>query len=116
MPKDTMEVTLGNTKFLIVDLTQPLRLDIEVYQGDPKPTRKVFSDINETGWQHYIHEIGDHNFQPHGDGPNHQDKESQDKGIDSFGIEYFFNKAILIDLSSSPQVNDFDGIKYLVKV
>jgi len=116
MPKDTMEVTLGDRKFLVIDLTQPLRLDVEVYPGDPKPTRKIFSDIHETGWQHYTHEIGDHNFQPHGDGPNHQNKEAQDRGIDSFGIEYLFNKAILIDLSSLSEVQDFGGISYLVEV
>ncbi|GAF97417.1 unnamed protein product, partial [marine sediment metagenome] len=109
------EIMLGNTKYLVIDLTQPLRLDVEVYPNDPKPEREVFSDI-KTGYEHYIHKIGDHNFQPHGDAPKHQNPELKDKGIEIFGLEHCFNKACLIDLSNSQEAKDFNGIKYLVNV
>ena len=109
------EIKLGNPKFLVIDLTQPLSLDVEVYPNDPKPEREVFSDI-KTGYEHYIHKIGDHNFQPHGDAPNHQNPELKDRGIEVFGLDYCFNKACLIDLSDSQEAKDFDGIKYLVEV
>ena len=92
-------IQLGGHTFLVVDLTKPLTLDQEVYPGDPKPSRKVFSDIFETGWHHYIHEIGDHHFQPHGDAPNHQNPELIDKGFEVFDLDWFFNPAFMIDLS-----------------
>lgn len=110
------ELMLNNIKYLIIDLTQPLNLDMEVYPGDPKPKRKVFSDMEETGWHHYIHELGDHNFQPHGDAPNHQNPDLKDKGFEVFDIEYCFNLACLIDLSNSSDSGEINGIKYLVKV
>lgn len=116
MSEKRKEIVLGNRKYLVVDLTQPLRLDVEVYPGDPKPQRKVFTDIGQTGWHHYIHEIGDHNFQPHGDGPNHQNPDLQHKGSEVFGLDYFFNSACLIDLSKSAQAAQYSGETYLVEV
>lgn len=109
-------VSLGGTKFLVVSLAEPLREDTEVYPGDPKPAKEIFSDINKTGCNHYIYKIGDHNFHPHGDAPNHQNFDLQGKGFESFGIGYFFNSACLIDLSNSHGAEEFGGIKYLVKV
>ncbi len=116
MSANKKEIRLGNTNYLVIDLTQPLGLNVEVYPGDPEPKRKVFSDIQKTGWHHYIHEIGDHNFQPHGDAPNHQNPELQNEGIEIFGLDYCFNSACLIDLSNSPEAKKFDGINYLVEV
>jgi len=110
------KIQLRNINYLVIDLTQPLKLDVEVYPNDPKPGREIFSDINKTGCHHFVHKIGDHNFQPHADAPNHQNLDLQNKGIESFGFEYYFNKACLIDLSNSPEAQEFDGIKYLVEV
>ncbi len=116
MANGMLEIMLGRNRYLAIDLTQLLRLNVEVYPGDPKPERKEFSNIGKTGWQHFIHSIGDHNFQPHADAPNHQNLELQNKGIESFGLKYFFNKAILIDLSNAAESQDFDGIRYLREV
>ena len=116
MVKDMLEIMLGGNRYLAIDLTQPLKLNVEVYPGDPKPERREFSNIRKTGWQHFVHSIGDHNFQPHADAPNHQNLKLQDKGIESFGLKYCFNRAILIDLSNDAGAQDFDGIRYLIEV
>lgn len=109
-------IKLGKCDFLVIDLMQPLSLDQEVYPGDPKPKRSVFTDIEETGWHHYIHELGDHHFQPHGDAPNHQNPELIDKGFDIFGLDYCFNPAFLIDLSESVKSKEFNGIQFLTEI
>src|SRR3989338_2437677 len=101
------EIILSNAKFLAIDLTQPLKESTEVYPGDPKPVKEVLSDIHKTGYEHYIYKISSHNFHPHADAPKHHTIELQNKGAESFGLEYCFNSAFLIDLS-----ND----KYLVEV
>ncbi len=110
------KIKLGDKEFFVIDLTHPLSLDQEVYPGDPKPKRKVFSDIHETGWHHYIHELGDHHFQPHGDAPNHQNPDSMDKGFEVFNLDYCFNPALLIDLSESINAEVVDGIRFLKEI
>jgi kynurenine formamidase len=109
-------IRLGSNEFLVIDLNNPLKLDQEVYPGDPKPIRKVFTDIQETGWHHYIHEISDHHFQPHGDAPNHQNPELIDRGFEIFGLDYCFNPAFLIDFSTSPKAQNVDGIPFQVEI
>ena len=109
-------IKLGGKEFLVVDLTNPLSLDQEVYPGDPKPIRKVFTDIHETGWHHYIHELGDHHFQPHGDAPNHQNPDLLDKGFEIFDLDYCFNPAFLIDLSDSEKSCEINGIRFLTEI
>lgn len=109
-------IKLGNHKYLVVNLTEPLTEEIEVYPGDPKPEKKVFSDINKTGYQHHTYRIGDHNFHPHGDAPKHQNPEMQDKGFEIFGLDFCFNPACLVDLSGVPEAKEINGIKYLIKV
>ncbi len=110
------KIQLGSREYLVIDLTQPLTLDTEVFPGDPKPQREIFCEIGKTGYQHYIHKIGDHNFQPHADAPNHQNPELTGKGMEIFGLEYYFNKAILIDLSGADGAREIEGIKYLVNI
>jgi len=110
------KIKLGDNEFLVIDLTQPLRLSQEVYPGDPKPVRKVFTDITETGWHHYIHEIGDHHFQPHGDAPNHQNPELIDRGVEVFDLDYCFNPAFMIDLSESKATIEKKGVQFLVEI
>lgn len=110
------EVQLGKHKYLVIDLTEPLKEETEVYPGDPKPEKEIFSDITKTGWQHHIYKIGDHNFHPHGDAPKHQNPEMQDKGFEIFGLDFCFNSACLVDLSDAQDAQEIDGIKYLIKV
>lgn len=115
MSVNKKEIKLGNTKYLVIDLTEPLKEGTEVYPGDPKLEKEVFSDIHKTGCQHHIYKLSDHHFHPHGDALNHQNMDS-DKGFESFGLEYCFNSACLIDLSDSQEAREFEGIKYLVEV
>jgi kynurenine formamidase len=108
-------INIGDSKFLIIELTKTLKLDIEVFPGDPKPKRMLYSDIKK-GWHHYIHCIGDHLFQPHADAPNHQNPELQNKGIECFDLDYSFNEACLLDVSKSKESKEFDGIQYTIEI
>lgn len=124
MSKDTMEVRLKGTGFLVVNLSHPMMLSTEVYPGDPKITRRVFSEIDETGYHHLVHEVGDHNFHPHADAPSHQNPELKDKGIEYWGMEHFFNNAMMIDLAPEDSLpvkeldcmKTSDGMSYRLKV
>lgn len=109
------QIMLGGNNYLIIDLTQPLRLDTEVYPGDPKLEKIIFSEISKNGYEHHIYKIGDHNFHPHGDAPNHQNPEIQD-GFEYFDINYCFNSAFIIDLSNNDDATTKDDIKYLQEV
>ena len=111
-----IRIKLGNSDYLVVDLTEPLREDVEVYPGDPKPKKQVFSDIRKTGFQHHVYCLSDHCFHPHGDAPSHQNKELRHKGFESYGIEFCFNPACLIDLSNSKAAKNSNGIKYLLEI
>jgi len=110
------KIKLGSQNFLVIDLTLPLSLDQEVYPGDSKPLRKIFTSMEETGIQHYIHEIGDHHFHPHGDAPNHQNPDRMDQGIEVFDIDYSFNPALMIDLTNNPAVTTINGITFLKEI
>jgi kynurenine formamidase len=112
----TNKIKLGGNEYMIIDLTQPLSLDQEVYPGDSKPKRIVFSDIEKTGWHHYIHELGDHHFQPHADAPNHQNPDMMEKGIEIFDVSYSFNPAFLIDLSNDKNAKETNGIIFLTEI
>lgn len=107
---------LDGIKYLVVDLTEPLSEDTQVYPGDPKVVKEVFSDIRKSGWQHHVYKIGDHVFHPHGDAPNHQNIELGDKGFECFDISYCFNHACLIDVSVSKDAERFGNLNYLVCV
>ena len=110
------EISWGGTRFRVIDLTHPLKLEQEVYPGDSNPKRTVFSDIRKDGWQHYIHELGDHHFQPHADAPNHHNPEMQQRGIEYFGLEHALNAAVLIDLSGAAEAKILRGIRYLREI
>jgi kynurenine formamidase len=110
------KIKLGSQNFLVIDLTLPLSLDQEVYPGDSKPLRKIFTSMEETGIQHYIHEIGDHHFHPHGDAPNHQNPDRMDQGIEVFDIDYSFNPALMIDLTNNPAATTIKGITFLKEI
>jgi kynurenine formamidase len=112
----TKKIKLGGKEFLVIDLMQPLTLDQEGYPGDSKVVRKVFTDMAETGIQHYIHEIGDHHFHPHGDAPNHQNPDRMDQGIEVFDIDYSFNPAFMIDLSDNENAQTVQGITFLTEI
>jgi len=110
------KIKLGSQNFLVIDLTLPLSLNQEVYPGDSKPLRKIFTSMEETGIQHYIHEIGDHHFHPHGDAPNHQNPDRMNQGIEVFDLDYSFNPAFMIDLTAETDVVEFNGISFLVEI
>ena len=106
-------INLGGISYQIINLTEPLRQDVEVYPGDPKPVKTIFSKQEESGFNHNIWSLGEHNFHPHGDAPSHF-QPNCNKSFDQFGIDYFFNNALMIDLSGKGEVRE--GIKYLAKV
>ena len=110
------KIKLGSQNFLVIDLTLPLSLNQEVYPGDSKPLRKIFTSMEETGIQHYIHEIGDHHFHPHGDAPNHQNPDRMDQGIEVFDIDYSFNPALMIDLTNNSAATTIKGITFLKEI
>ncbi len=110
------EINIGKARFLVIDLSEPLRLDSEVYPGDPKPQRVVFSTIAKTGYQHNVYHLGDHHFHPHGDAPNHQNPELKDKGFEMYDLNYAFHDAVLIDVTADAQARDHRGITLLTQV
>lgn len=110
------EITLGGIRFAVIDLMKPFSLETEVFPGDPKPKRKIVSEIKNTGWEHYIHEIADHHFQPHADAPKHYLPELQNHDILYFDFDYIFNTAILIDLSGNGNAEKHQGIRFLKKI
>lgn len=100
----------------VVELHIKLEPGIPVYPGDPELKREVASDLKETGFGHFVHSLSDHHG-THIDAPNHQNPDMVDKGVEVFDKPQFkFNKACLIDLSGSPEVEEVDGIKYLLKI
>lgn len=109
-------IKLGNGKFKVINLTEPLRVNVEVFPGDPKPTRKVFCSFAKNNCQHHIYSIGDHNYHPHGDAPNHQNPQYKDRGFEFWDLSFVFNQACLIDLSKEEGSCKFDGVTYLRKV
>ncbi len=109
-------IRLGSSHYLVIDLTQPLDLDVEVYPGDPKPEKEIFSSISETGYEHHVYKLGDHNFHPHGDAPSHQNPELTEEGFEMFDMAFCFNRACLIDLSGSEDSRPVDGVRYLTRV
>ncbi len=114
--KTKREIKLGNDKYLVIDLTEPLKENVEVFPGDPRPKKNVFSEIKKTGYQHHIYQIGDHVFHPHGDAPKHQNLNSRNKGFEIYDLDFCFNPACLIDLSKELEAKKLKGVKYLVKV
>ncbi len=114
--KITRNIKLGGKDFLVIDLMNPLALDQEVYPGDSLPKRRIFTDMAETGIHHYIHELGDHHFHPHGDAPNHQNPDRMDRGIEVFDIEYSFNPAFMIDLTNDKAAGEINSIPFLTEI
>ncbi len=97
------KINLAGKEFLMIDLTEPISEETEVYPGDPKVKREIISKIEETGWEHYIHHLSDHHFHPHCDAPKHQNKDMQDKGVEIFNTEV--NQTLLIDVSPKKRIH-----------
>lgn len=110
------EIMFGKTKYLVIDLTEPLSENTEFYPGDPNLSKEIFSDIYKTGCQNHIYKLSDHHFHPHGDAPNHQNLDMQDKGFEIFDLNYAFNDALLIDLSEEKEAEEIENIKYLKEI
>ncbi len=107
-------ISLGGMEFLVISLNQPLSENTEVFPGDPKPQKEIFSSLKDSGYEHYIWKVSDHHFHPHGDAPNHQSDDS--RGIESYGLEFQFNSACIIDLSECLDAKEIDGIKFLTEI
>lgn len=107
---------LGGTKFKVIDLTEPLSEDANVFPGDPRPEKKIFCSFAKNNCQHHVYSIGDHNYHPHGDAPNHQNLQYKGRGFEFWDLRFVFNQACLIDLSKAEGARKFDGITYLRKI
>lgn len=106
-------IKLGEAKFKVINLTEPLRENVEVFPGDPKLKKKVFCSFEKNHCQYHVYSVGDHHYHPHGDAPNHFNLEYKTKGFEFWNLDFVFNKACLIDLSDSVDSVTIDGIKYL---
>jgi len=119
MKNRTIKIILGDKPFLVISLSEPLNESTEVFPGDPSIVKKTYSDIDKTGYHHYVWEISDHSFHPHGDAPNHQNPELKHNGFDFFGMDYFFNKAAMIDLSETDDSENkcaYEDIEYHLRI
>ena len=83
----TQSVIFGDKKIEVIDLTLTMDMDSQTFPGDPCPNREVFSELEKTGYEHYVHNLGDHFFVPHADAPNHQCPDLKDKGVESWGFD-----------------------------
>jgi len=111
-----INIKLGKAGFTVINLTEPLRENVEVFPGDPKPQKKVFCSFEKDNCRHNIYLVGDHNHHPHGDAPNHQNLRCKKMGFEFWGLDFVFNKACLIDLSGSEGSVKSYGVTYLKKI
>ena len=111
--KKHKNIILGSTRFKVIELTEPLRMDTEVYPGDPVPNKRVHLSFDTAPCQLNVYSVGDHNFHPHGDGPNHQNKIYKNRGFEYWDMDYKFNQACMVDLSKSNDATSIDGIKFI---
>jgi len=109
-------ITIGNTNFLAISLNQLLTENQECFPGDPKITKEIFTDIQQTGYHHYIWHLSDHHFHPHADAPNHQNPELQHQDLSHFDLSYQFNSACLVDLSQSKEAETTNDFPFLTKI
>ena len=114
LSKKRRMIYLCGIRCLVVDLSEPLSLDREVYPGDPKPKKRVFSSFASSGCEHHIYCLSDHIFHPHGDAPKHQNKGGS--GFECYNLDFCFNDACLVDLSNCKEAEVLNGIKYLVRI
>lgn len=111
------QINFGGKKYVVVDLTTPLRGDEEIIPGDPRSelNEKIYTIAHE-GFNYYVQKIGDHSFRPHFDSPNHQNAELQGVGAEFFGLDYCYNRAFMLDFSEHDRAIEVDGLKYLVRI
>ena len=109
----TRTILLGDVKYKIINLTEPLKMDVEVFPGNPKPRKEIFRKYSKNSSRYNIYSIGDHIFHPHGDAPNHQNAEDRDLGFECWDLDFVFNKACMIDLSEDKEAIKINGNKYV---
>lgn len=109
-------IYLGRQAIKVINLTEPLRENTEVFPGDPRPLKKIVSDIESGSCQYHSYTIGDHHFHPHGDAPNHHNPEYQGRGFEFWSMDYAFNQACLIDLSDEKNIETVEGISFLTRI
>ena len=96
----SFELTIGSQAVRVIDLTLPVTLGAEVFPGDPTIERSVFTSIDETGYEHYVHHFGDHAFTPHADAPNHYGRGAA--GIDALPLEPYLGRCRVLDVVVEP--------------
>lgn len=112
MEKNYQIVNIGDVKFKVINLTEPVDENTQVYPGDPKIEKETFCNFEENNCQHNIYKLSDHCFHPHGDAKKHHNPECKNDGFEQWSFDYFFNEALLIDLSSSDKLTELKGINY----
>jgi len=112
MEKDYQIVSIGDVKFKVINLTEPVNENTEVYPGDPVIEKETVCTFEKNNCQYNSYKIGDHVFHPHGDAKKHHNPEYKNDGFEQWNEKYFFNEALLIDLSSSGEATELNGIKY----
>jgi len=117
MPENSKVLRIGGNEYLVIDLNLVLSKDSEVFPGDPIPILNgVFCDIEKTGFQYHVQVVGDHNAKPHADSPSHQNPELHDRGMEYWTMDQVFNRAVMIDLSTSPDAEATSGVTWLIEV
>ncbi len=111
-----MIIKLGNAKFKIINLTEPLREDVENFPGDPKLQKRVFCSFEKNNCRHNVYSVSDHVYHPHGDSPSHHNLRYKNRGFEFWDLSFVFNQACLIDLSKTAGSCKIDGITYLNKI
>ena len=109
-------VNLGGAQFKIVKLYEPMLENVAVYPGDPVLKKEVIKDIKQDGCNLFRYSVCNHAFHPHADAPKHQNIDMAEIGIESFGMDSFFNSAFMIDLSSSKRAITVNGVRYLRQI
>lgn len=109
----SISLTIGRQRLRVVDLTQPVSTETEVFPGDPLIERRVFSAIGDTGFEHYVHSLGDHAFVPHCDAPSHQNPDAHGQGVEVFGLADEYNECTLVDLADHRDAVVVDGVRML---
>lgn len=105
----------------IIDLSQTIEGEMEVYPGDPEVEIKLVHTLEKEGWNLRLLKLGSHTG-THVDAFSHMDKDG--KTLEKIPLERFYGKAKVVDVneifpkriglvfrSKNLILNDFDKIR-----